>query len=723
MKRVRRDERGSSLIIALLFLTVFSLWLSATLTYAKSGLHVASSTRVEPGKLYGADGAVEEAIQKVRYGGNSNPPVGAEGAAACNSTANVNGRDYYIKCEPQSGSGQAAVTGSSPDWGIIALSNGIGGEAGIEKGKNGVIKVDGGVFSHNGLSVVNGSVCPGTNCNQLNLCPNNTKTVTDAIFVGSGGGNTPTKTVTSFAANFQNSTANPGKTDVGVPISGSGIAGGATIQAVAPPITATMSANAPAVGSNKKIKFREDYPALNSWCNPVNPGNVLAVNDPNAPIAHGTLRVLGGTANCDRSNASQTVAVALQCPAFPPSASDLVAEPNPGDPVTNDPNYDPDQTSFGAAKTVPACTSASVIDVVPGKYTDVAGLNNLINNCATSKAQKLIWFHPGTYYFDFTGAANPTWSFNNPYAWVVAGDKKWTTRSDNSTQVFTGSITLGKQNGKDVVTLTAGSSVFSRNDVGSYIVPGTGQVPPMKITGYTSASTVTLASGTAFSGMFVVTDSGLYSDSACDKTPTGEHAGDQWIFGGPSQMNVSNMKVEMCAPAANGHQQIAVYGAKATVGSLVAQTGCITLAPYQFSGGSAGCAFLTTTSDLLIHGTVYAPLSPVFLAVKNYDYQIVSRGIVARVIAMDMFPNAAFNDPVIFSPDYGTVVGADRLMLMTACLGTSCAADGSNAKLRALICIKDNTDDTVPCFAPPQKAEAVPEIGHAVTVQSWTFVH
>jgi hypothetical protein len=714
MRRIRRDERGSSLIIALVFLMLFSLWLTATLTAAEQGLHISQTTRVQPPKMYGADGAVEEAIQKIRYGGNSSPPMGAEGAAACNTTVTLNGKTFFVQCTPQDGSGEAAVSGSSPDWGIIALSNGVGGEAGIQKGKNGVVKIDGGLFSRYGLSVDNGSLCPGTNCNQLNLCPNNTKSVTDAIFVGSGNGNTPTKTVTSLTANFQNSTSDPGKTDVGVPITGSGISGGATIQGVAPPITATMSANAPAVGSNKKITFRENFPAKNSWCNPVNPGNLDTVSDPAVPIAHGTLRVLAGANNCNAANSSQTVAVALQCP---PTGLNIAAESNPGDPITNDPNYEPDQTSFGAARTVPSCTSAKVIDVLPGKYTDLTGLNNLINSSACNN--KMIWFHPGTYYFDFTGQATPVWNFNNSSSWVVAGDKKWTTRTDGSTEVFSGTIAVDK---KGVVTLSTTSNVFG-DDTGKWIVAGTGQVPPMRISSVNAGNKVTLASGTAWSGMFVVTDAASASDAACNKTPTGEHAGAEWIFGGPSQMNVTNMKVEMCSPAAAGRQQISIYGAKTTTGSLRAQndpaTNCVAMAPYSSNGGSAGCAFLSTTSDLMIHGTVYAPLSAMFLGVKNYDYQVVSRGIIARVVAMDMFPNAAFGDPVIFSPDYGTVVGADRRMLMTACLGTSCTA--TNQKLRAMICIKDNTDDSVPCFTPPVKAEAVPEIGHRVAVESWTF--
>jgi hypothetical protein len=232
--------------------------------------------------------------------------------------------------------------------------------------------------------------------------------------------------------------------------------------------------------------------------------------------------------------------------------------------------------------------------------------------------------------------------------------------------------------------------------------------------------------------MFMVTDGGPASDAACDKNDGTQHAGTEFIFGGPSQMNVSNMKVEMCAPSISGRQQISIYGVKPMVCDplvpcppagyeLEPQSGCITAKPYLLSGGGAGCAFLTNTSDLMVFGTIYAPTAAMFLSVKN-DHRISSRGLIARVVGLDMYPNAATSDAVIFSPDYGTVEGADRLMLMTACLGdTPCETTDSRAKLSAMVCIKDNTDDSVPCFATPVKAEAVPEIGHKVAVQSWTF--
>ncbi|MEY2474355.1 MAG: hypothetical protein QOK28_3684 [Actinomycetota bacterium] len=727
MRRIRRDERGSSLIIALVFLMVFSLWLTATLSAAESGLHIADSKKVEPRKMYGADGSVEEAIQAIRGGGATSPPEGAIGAPSCDANATINGQTYHVSCVPQTGSGQAALTGSSPNWGIIALSTGVGNEAGIQKSKNGVIKIDGGVFSNSGLAVVNGSLCSGAaneNCNQLNLCPNNTKRVTDAIFVGSGqNNNTPTKTVTSLTANFQASPANPGKNDTGAPIFGPGITGVATIATVAGPTSITMSAPAKAVGSNQTVTFRQDFPAKNSWCNPVNPSNAAGTPTPGVPISHGTLRVLPGSAvNCDPSNQSQTVAVSLQCP---PSPTDVATIPNP-----TDPNYPPDATSFGAATAVPACGASPIVDVLPGKYTDVVGLNNLTapQNKNAACANKLIWFHPGNYYFDFTGQPTPVWNFASPTsasAWVVAGNKTWTARP-NGDQVFTGTVSASNAT-PPVITLTTGSGEFTANDRGKWVVAGTGSVPPMTIQSVTSPTKVVLntpntgalASGASWGGMFVVTDASLYSDAACDKTPTGEHPGAEFIFGGPSQMNVTNMKMEMCAPAVGGREQIAIYGAKSSTGSLTPQNGCVTAAPYPGSG----CAFVSTSSDLMIHGTLYAPLAAVFMGVKNYDYQIVSRGVIARVVSMDMYPNAVFTDPVIYSPDYGTVLGADRRILMTACLGTSCNADGSNAKLRALVCIKDNTDDSVPCFSPPRDPGAVPQLGHKVTLESWTFVH
>ena len=515
MKRIRRDERGSSLLIALIFLALFSLWVGSTLTAAEGGLHIAQTMKIEPKRLYASDGAVEQAIQKVRYDSTRGADDGTDGN--CSTTAALNGKTYYVQCVPSEGSGQSPYGGSSPSLGIIALTNGGGGEVGYRQRKNGVIKVDGGLFSGSGISFENGSTCPGINCQQLNLCPNNAKTVTDGIFVAAPSGpNTPSKTVTSVSAGFLN-TAD--ETDVGAPIAGAGVAGGATIAGVASASTITMSANANVVGINRTVTFRENFPALNSHCHP-------------AGTSHGDIRVVG--AACDPT---RVTAVTFHCdasPLDPLNLSDLTM------------NYPPDATTF-TPRTVPSCPTGRIVDFLPGEYTDVVALNNLTNSCNG----KIFYFHSGTYNFDFTDA-NPVWTMNNASSWVLAGEKNFETAKTTSNDT---GIVIGSMN-KNSTTLTAGTSVFKASDVGAYVSGGIDLPASAKITAFTSATQVTLdkAPGAKItSGLFAVTPKNI--DAPCDKRTVNDHPGSEFIFSGASRMSVGDMRFEICSPVDGNRQQ------------------------------------------------------------------------------------------------------------------------------------------------------------------------
>lgn len=653
MRRIERDERGSALLIALVFLVVFSLWLTVTLSSTQGSLHISQTMRVQPKRLYGADGAVEQAIQQVRYSAK-----GIEGDTTCGTTATVNGRTYYVECDPSDGSGQAALTGSSPNLGILALSTGQNGEVGYVQRKNGTIRIDGGLFSRNGVSFQNGSTCPGTNCQQLNMCPNNEKTVTDAVFVGTGqNSNTPSNSVTSLSANFVNS---GGETDAGVPIRGSGIPSGTTISTVNSAVAVYISNNTSVVGLNKTVTFRQNYPPLNNQCHP-------------AGTSHGDARVVGQDCPQDRM-----VAVTFHCNA---SALDPL---NP-----TDPQYPPDQTLFATTQSVPACGSGKIITFNPGKYTDVNGLNNLTNSCSG----KIFYFQPGTYYFDFTGAATPVWSMNNASSTIVAGDKTWDSRG-----LFVASISKGS------TSITTPTSTFTAADVGKYVNGPTDLEYGAKVTAVADSTHATLslpADNKISSGNFTIGS----QDSLCDKRTSPDHPGTEFIFGGPSQVNVGGTKFEICAPIAGSRQQIAIYGVTVAKGALVPQSGCVTTTPYPGSG----CAFILATGVMVVHGTVYAPLGSIDLTNKQISFQVISRGLIARVVALEMFPNAQFTDPVIYSPDYGTVVGADREMLFVACPDTPCSSGGVPA-LRSLVRFVDHDPDF----------NVVP--GYKATVESWTIL-
>jgi hypothetical protein len=823
VKRIRPDERGSSLLIALIFLALFSLWVSTTLASAESGLHIGQTMKVEPKRLYAADGAIEQAIQKVRFVAAR----GVEGDTACDTTASLNGKTYYVQCQPQDGSGQSPYGGSSPSLGIIALTNGAGGEVGYTQRKNGVIRIDGGVFSNSGISFQNGSVCPGTNCQQLNLCPNNTKTVTDAIFVAAPSGpNTPSKTVTSFSAGFLSDPAT--ETDVGAPIAhippagqSPQIAGGATIASIAGPTTITMSATASAVGLNKKVTFRENFPPYNNQCHPTdvshgeirvvgapcNQSNVVAVTfhcnasaldplnltDPNFPpdattagaglvATNGTTALVGtGTAFTDTFKAGDTVTVAGETVRTIAAVAD-----NTHLTVTAAFSTTGPARTYLSARTIPACPSGRIVDFLPGRYTDVVKLNNLTSSCGSTPDGngKVLYFHSGTYNFDFSGAApagpgtvatsgtsalvgtgttftntfkvgdaitvagetartvatitdnthltvtaafattasgltylsvdSPVWYMGNSKSWILAGEKNFDQIKTDAATSNTG-LLYGTMN-KNSTTLSSGTPVFKQSDVGSFISGGIELPYGAKIVSVPSnkggkdAILDKAPDSKITSGLFAVTGSSV--DAPCDKRTGNDHPGAEFILSGPSRIQMGDMRFEMCSPVSGNRQQNALYGAKDTVGDLIAQNGCISAQPYP----GVGCAMLSTESNrapmLVIHGTIYAPRAAVDLAVKSFSYQAVSRGIVARVVALEMFPNAVFTNPVIYSPDFGTVVGADREMLFVACengtAGNKCPS--GKPKLRAMIRFQDHDEYN----------NLV--IGHTVKVDSWTVL-
>jgi hypothetical protein len=290
------------------------------------------------------------------------------------------------------------------------------------------------------------------------------------------------------------------------------------------------------------------------------------------------------------------------------------------------------------------------------------------------------------------------WTLTNPDVTIVAGDKTWDAKSP-----FLASI----QNGKNVVTTT--SSTFSATDKNKFISSGYALPTGTYITGYVDPTTVTVsqnATKTVSSGVFAITS----QPSLCDSRTLNDHPGTEFIFGGSSRVSATDGKFEICSPRDGDRQQIAVYGAKTAPGNVQAQNGCVTQGPYP----TAGCPFIYAAGNrtvFLVHGTLYAPSAALDLGLQLVDYQMVSRGIVARVVRLGVSPSSIFNDPVIYSPDYGNVVGYPRRMLFTAyeCAGATCTSGGV-AKLRSKVSIQDADN------------EKNPSPGFKVNVESWTIL-
>jgi hypothetical protein len=667
MKRVRRDERGAALIIALAFLALFSLFLAATLAAADGGLHISQTMKVQPVKLYSADGAIEKAIQDMRYV----QALGRDDGTNCDSSVTLNGQNMYVACTPQEGSGQSELGGSSPTLGVIALSNGFANEAGYQQSGNSIVRIDGGLYSNSTLSFVNGNQCNGsdTNCQQLNLCPANEKTVTDASYFVLNIDGVDTKFVGSNSAGFVDTAT---RTDIGAPIRGSGIPANAKIQTVYSANWVTLDKAPTQVASNRTVTFRENFPQLQKHCSP-------------PATAHGKLTALLGP--CDRS---RTVSIQFNC-------KDTAAPVVP-DLTGADPNYPPVQTTGFVDRIAPTCnsTSSRVVELEPGRYSNVAALN------ALSGCDKVLWFKPGAFYFDFSGVWNVGASSNKAQT-IVAGAKTFVSRPSPHPEVFNASV----KNNSNVVD--AGSQVFTTDDVGKYISSSYNLPFGSRIVSVSTDRTKATINKTVNSGVNNVAFMVHSQDSLCDSRTEVNHAGTQFVFANEARMSITESRTEICAAVDGNQQQIAIYGVKTAEGDLAPQSGCAVLQPYP----SGACPTISTSGPkpmFIVHGTVYLPNSVFDLSLQTVSYQVVSRGIIARVIALGISPSADFKDPLIYSPNFGSVVGAPRRMLLVACENNPCASGGT-PKLRAMVRIED-TEPGSPNIS----------VGNRVVVESWTVL-
>lgn len=116
----------------------------------------------------------------------------------------------------------------------------------------------------------------------------------------------------------------------------------------------------------------------------------------------------------------------LRCAGGPPPAP-TTADRSQG----RDPGYVPKTTAVPERRSVPECPTGWLVELEPGYYDDAAGLNKLTDglvNPATGLpfcSNKVVWFKPGTYYFDlgFQGGPN-TWRVDDDTITVVGGTPK-----------------------------------------------------------------------------------------------------------------------------------------------------------------------------------------------------------------------------------------------------------------------------------------------------------
>ncbi|HET9657480.1 MAG TPA: hypothetical protein VFP72_19165 [Kineosporiaceae bacterium] len=178
-RRPAREDRGASLLIALVFVTVTGLVVASLLGYVTSSVRSVKATDARVASSYDADGALQTALQDLNSSGYNN----AAGDTACASprvyeaknTDQSGNTKIQVVCSPASGTGaQSPRPKNLPENALLTLSRATW-EDGLSKGKNNVLKVTGPIASNSTITQASGTLCdatpqpPGskTNCQEI----------------------------------------------------------------------------------------------------------------------------------------------------------------------------------------------------------------------------------------------------------------------------------------------------------------------------------------------------------------------------------------------------------------------------------------------------------------------------------------------------------------------------------------------------------------------------
>jgi hypothetical protein len=150
--RICRQD-GGTLVVVLLFISVFGLVISGLMTESSVNVKFTTSVNSQEAKVYAADAGVSYGIQQLRQDPAFCPRIGVSGPAI--PDLNVNGKTVKVTCSVNSGSNGGAdgyaVVVMSPNPNSLVLSNAN------PKNISGDVYVSGGVSWGPGLKVTDGN--------------------------------------------------------------------------------------------------------------------------------------------------------------------------------------------------------------------------------------------------------------------------------------------------------------------------------------------------------------------------------------------------------------------------------------------------------------------------------------------------------------------------------------------------------------------------------------
>lgn len=646
MRRLRRDDSGAALLIALGFVSLFGLAIAAILSFADTSLRAADTIQAQRNEVYAADAAVEKVIADIR----SNANAGKFGGTPCDqSVPDLNGFTVQVTCTADPSSGTGGGVGGTGDA-IVTTATLASGEYGIYRDASGDLGVGG------------------------NIRANST------IELGGAGTLTATGDVTATGACDAGVTAVPPKTkDCGT-------------GTVAPVPSYPSASINPSAGSRTActapgtyVKFRPGtYTSANALSSIMStsslctkslfyfaPGTYyfnFTAGDDEWVIDDANLHIVGG-------------APSLAVPVPPDVLAPVTPKPNPMPfPGACDTTAAGVQFVFSGASRMRVENGTVELCPVLGAGSDPP----IAFYGSPNTASKITLTPTGSE----TGA-----TFSNPSGAFAMGDGG--TAKAALTKGQTGSVTL---TGFNQAAIPAGASIESvKLRVAHQEGNGGG---PNNNADFDSGS-VTLHKGSTACGPLSVQKKTTMSTETHDAKACLSAPGDFSSIKATYSVTAQSQNNKALDGYLDG---IAIDVTYANPG-LAPASGCIIEPGFPKTGtDSTHCAILKVSgnsSNVAMHGLLYAPAAALDVNAASGSQQGYLRGIVARTIRANIAPSVVF--PVtITTPSPPAGVPNDRLVELVARINVN----GSWVdKLRATVTIKD-----------------LPLPGTTVTINRWNVV-
>lgn len=624
--RIDHDEGGSALVLALVFLSIFGVFVSVILSFADTSFRATLAVREQASIHYGADGAIDGAINRLRLDVDAG---GEDDDFTCFTPPALGGVTVTVRCQGQPGSGLSSGgtqnSSNTPRNALLSLAPLSSNEAGISNSSNGDLRVHGRVFSNSTITLRGGAstLTAEGRVTARGACDAGVTTTRPPLACNQGSGAIPSgddpnyspavgspPTVrqvpscgASWLVQFQ-----PGTYDDAVSLSNLMTGGCAGKVFWFQPGIYYFDFRRPSVShkwsvQDQNLDLVAGTPAGWSTGAPTRP----TIPTPGAcdQEASGVQFIFGGDSRWD---------VAA-------GAVELCAEPS-----TTDQRI----AVFGLDSGSASSTSVTRTPTTATSTTYTPSINALTINSSVATAVIPATAPGSSASITLDGYASiPAGSIINSATLSVA-------HQDTNSAV--GAATSNVSSVQAIVTPSGGAAT-------------TASVP---IRGSLGTDTVDLL--------------------AAGMSPSVDATG-----GFSIQYRVAAKRNKAVTSRLDGIELALTYGPPA----FEAATGCLTSRPYD--GNPGACALLRASgvhTQLFINGTIYAPLSAIDLTLVGASTQVLGRGVIAWVIRLDISPSSGYGGALVQIPD-PTGVRADRQVLLTARVG-------GGDHIRALVTFDDD---------------------------------